>query len=91
MSKLYTTEYLSNREKEMFTDWAIINEKINKFSKNSKLSTFNFLFGKDGERLMKHYRNDCNQVYEDFRTYLTQEQTNTLLINIVLNDELYIQ
>ena len=91
MSKLYTIEDISELDKTKFNHWGQINEKIKKFSNNSKLSTFNFLFGKDGERLFKCYRYDCDQVYEDFRTYLTQEQTNTLLINIVLNDELYIQ
>ena len=91
MSKLYTELDLSDNQKQAFGHWAQINEKIKKFSNNSKLSTFNFLFGKDGERLLKHYHHDCNYNYEKFRTYLTQEQINTLLINIVLNDELYIQ
>lgn len=89
--ELYTEKDLTDLVKTKFSHWAQINEKIKKFNNNSKLSTFNYLFGKDGERLMKHYRNDCDQNYEKFRTYLTQEQTNTLLINIVLNDELYIQ
>jgi len=89
--QLYTEKDLSEIGKTKFNHWAQINEKINKFSKNSKFSTFNYLFGvKDGARLLNHYR-ECDQNYEKFRTYLTQEQTNILLINIVLNDELYIQ
>jgi hypothetical protein len=91
MSKLYTDKDLSNIDKAKFNHWAQINEKIKDFSKKSNLDTFNYLFGNDGKRLIMIYRDACDLSYESFKTYLTQEQTNTLLINIVLNDELYIQ
>lgn len=91
MSKLYSTEDISDKEKEIFLHWSIMNNRIEDFRKKSKLSTFNFLFGPDGQKLMNHYRHDCNEDYVKFKSYLFTSQINTLFINILLNKELYLQ
>ncbi len=91
MNDLITINDLTLKDKEDFKTWAIINEKIMEFSKKAKLSTFNYLFSKDGERLLKHYRYSCDNNFDKFKTYLTQDQINTLLINIKLNTNLYIK
>lgn len=91
MKNLLTVDDVSNDQKQDFHVWSVINGKIDEFKRKSNLNTFNYLFGKDGERLLKHYRKDCDLMWDKFKTYLTQDQINTILINIVHNDELYIQ
>lgn len=92
MAELLTTKSLSEREQEMFRAYGKVNEARKSFIKNAKPSTFSFLFGEEeGERLWKHFVIDCKRSYDKFETYLIKEQYNTLLINITLNEHLYIQ
>ena len=43
------------------------------------------VFKEDGQRLFLHFRNDCDNNYEKFKTYLTTEQYNSLLEFIILD------
>ncbi len=92
MAKIFAEKDLSEDQLKLIQNWGTMNTKVADFAKKSKLSTFQFLFGeKEGERLMRHYRQDCDSNILKFKTYLIGWQNNILLINILLNDELYIQ
>lgn len=86
--KLYNEEDLDNDDKKIFRNYFYLHEKIQTFINNATNKTFDFLFEEDGERLWKHYVLDCERELHKFRTYLTRQQINTLLINIHLNDNI---
>lgn len=80
-------ESLYQPDREIYSHWAILNEKITHFCNYSTLKQFTYIFGDDeGERLWKHFKSDCDSIYQKLRTYLTQEQTNTLIVSIYVND-----
>lgn len=79
-------EALYQSDREIYHHWAILNEKIVHFCNYSTLKQFTYIFGDDeGERLWRHFKLDCGGIYQKFRTYLTQEQTNTLIVSIYVN------
>lgn len=70
--------------------WGEMERAIIRFGNNSKLQTFEFLFGKDeGERLWIHYIQKCDRDIRKFMTYLKTEQHNTLLINVLYNESIH--
>lgn len=81
------SEQYYNPDRELYLHWAIINEETIRFCNCATLKTFLFVFENDGERLYNHFKNDCDGVYQKFRTYLTQEQTNILILSIHINQE----
>jgi hypothetical protein len=91
MEKIIAQDFIENdRDKlEIFINWAKVNDAIIKFQNNSNLSVFQFLFENDGERLWKHFCNDCDRKVQKFLTYLVVDQSNDLLINIYYNKDLY--
>ena len=93
MSKIISEE-LYEREPnkfDVFRAYGKVNQKIIEFKNKGKLSTFIYLFGdEEGVRLCRHFVEDCNKDYNKFRTYLTVEQSNDLLVNIYYNEFLYI-
>lgn len=65
--------------------WSSMCRRIRKFRNNSTLITFETIFGKDeAERLRKHYF-ELKFDFEEFMTYLTQPQINTLIAYIINN------
>lgn len=70
-----------------FLHWAQINESIIKFQKNANMSTFETIFKEDAERLIRHFKYDCDSRFDKFKTYLTQEQINLLLMNLHINKD----
>lgn len=74
--------------KGMFLNWAQINESIIKFQNYANIITFEKIFGiSEAGRLHTHFKSDCDGKYDKFRTYLTQEQTNLLLMNLHINKD----
>ena len=91
MAELIDPKQVSETDQIMFHQYGKVNEARKKFIKLAKPSTFSFLFGEQGERLWKHFVSDCNRSYDKFETYLRREQYNILLVNVTLNEDLYIQ
>ena len=73
--------------RDTFLKWAQVNESIIKFQNYSNIITFEKIFGTDAGRLHTHFKLDCDGKYDKFRTYLTQEQLNLLLMNIHINKD----
>ena len=74
----------------VYRQWAKVNESLQTFEKKATLKTFEYLYGKDAERLFKHFRIDCKGKFQQFMTYLTQEQKNELIVNCHEDIELYL-
>lgn len=92
MAELIDFTKLDEAEKKMFHAYGKVNEARKRFINKSTPSTFSFLFGKDeGSRLWTHFVIDCKRSYDKFETYLVKEQYNTLLVNITLNEHLYLE
>jgi len=71
---------------DIFLKWAQINTDIIKFQNYANILTFEKVFGvTDAGRLHRHFKLDCDGKYDKFRTYLTQEQVNLLLMNLHIN------
>lgn len=71
-------------ELDMLRKWHSFNENIKRFQNNFNMWLSNEIFGdEEGERLFLHFRLDCQNNYEKFKTYLTVDQSNTLLIAIL--------
>jgi hypothetical protein len=71
--------------KDIFRNWAIINEDTKRFENKAGIKTFDIIFKEDSGRLHTHFKLDCDGKYDKFRTYLTQEQANLLLLNLHIN------
>lgn len=70
-------------------DWVKFTARIKSFCNNSNIETFKEIFGdSEGERLFRHFRQDCNHDFIKFMTYLTAEDKNKLLPYIARNYEL---
>lgn len=72
---------------DTFVYFGRINDELTRFSKNSNIKTFNFIFGDDGERLFQHFKIECGSTIEKFYTYLTRDQRNIFLVSIYVNRE----
>lgn len=90
LTKIDSSNILQHYEpkRDIFLHWAIIDEEIKRFCNNSNPRVFEFIFGDDGERLWKHFRIDCDNSFQKFRTYLVQEQLNNLLVTLLVNKEM---
>ncbi len=73
--------------KDMFLHYHRLQESIIKFQNYANLNTFNMIFGDEGERLIRHFRNDCGCNFDKFKTYLTQDQINLVLMNLHINKD----
>ena len=88
---IYTEVFEREPEKfEIFRTWGTVEAKIIKFQNKATLRTFVLLYESDGMRLLKHFKNDCQGNFRKFETYLTREQYNTTLLNIVYNHDFFI-
>lgn len=67
-----------------------IRNQMKQFSFKVNLKAFQRMFGDDGDRLWKHFLQDCNTNLEKFETYLTKEQMNIFFVNGLLNKKLLI-
>lgn len=92
MAKI-TNEIISERVGEfnsIYGEWSKVNESLILFEKKATLNTFKLLFDEQAERLHNHFIDDCNYKFQQFLTYLTQDQKNELIINCHENQiELY--
>lgn len=71
--------------KEKFLHYHQIRESITKFENYANTKTFKLIFGEDGLRLMQYFKNDCNSDFDKFKSYLTQDQINSILMNLHIN------
>ena len=78
-----------NKKRDFYRHYFTMSEKIKKFENNSTPGVFKFIFDEDGNRLWRHFRMDCDNNFNKFLTYLTQEQTNILVVSIVENENMY--
>lgn len=88
MNKITNEQIQSRINSSIYASWAEVEKKIDIFRKKSNINTFAKLFGyQDGERLIQHYRVDCNYDMRKFLTYLTPPQKNELIVNCVENED----
>ena len=66
--------------------WNKIQKRINSFENKFNMQLSHEVFKEDGEKLFLHFRNDCDNKYEKFKTYLTTEQYNSLLEFIMIDN-----
>jgi len=83
--------YVTNPDKfKVFREWGEVDRKITKFQNYANLKVFKFLFGdEEGERLWKHFVIDCNRTFRIFRTYLTDNQFDDIMVNIYYSENMY--
>lgn len=74
---------ISSSELDEIRKWSILTEKFKKFVTYCNVDTFNDIFGEEGERLFRHFRFDCNHDFIKFRTYLLNNQSNSLFTHVV--------
>ena len=88
--QLYGMDDLTDQDRVVFRNYFEVRELLTKFENNARLSTFQFLFGKEeGERLLEHFRSDkVRGQVTVFETYLTRDQKNTFYITIYMNKHL---
>ena len=91
MKKITNASIQQNIEKyKDIRIWAKFQLSIESFENNSKLSTFNFLFGEsEGERLWHIFKLKCENNFRQFSSYLDGIQKNELLANIHYNPQMY--
>ena len=78
---------LTEQQLKNLQAWGAINQRIIKFQKGVDLAKFKDIFGDtEGERLFPHFRVDCQNLFDKFRTYLSTEQCNIVLATIVKDD-----
>ena len=65
--------------------WNKIQKRIISFENKFSMHLSHEVFKEYGEKLFLHFRNDCDNKYEKFKTYLTTEQYNSLLEFIILD------
>lgn len=63
--------------------WSHFNNKVIKFQNTVNSEIFKQLFNDDWKRLRIHFIEDCNRDLNKFRTYLTNNQNNDVLIYVV--------
>jgi len=78
-----------NKRQDFYRHYFTLKERMRKFENNSTLGVFKFIFDEDGDRLLRHFRMDCDNNFDKFLTYLTQEQKNILIVSIVENENMY--
>lgn len=66
--------------------WNKIQKRINSFENKFNMHLSHEVFKEYGEKLFLHFRNDCDNKYEKFKTYLTTEQYNSLLEFIMIDN-----
>lgn len=77
---------LNDGEKQMIQNWGKMDRRITAFQKKFDMRMAKEIFGDDeGERLFLHFRLDCNDNFQKFRTYLDTNQSNILLVEIMRN------
>lgn len=88
--RVFTIEDLDVEDRTKLTYWYAIDEKLKNFANQANMGTFQLIFGEDnGERLWMHYVTKCNREYNIFKTYLTGDELNILLINVLKNSIMY--
>lgn len=71
-------------ELDLIRKWYKFDTRITNFQNKFSMFESQRIFGdEEGERLFLHFRCDCNDNYKKFKTYLTTDQYNTLLVEIV--------
>jgi len=87
--KLLTPENITDQQLVVFHNYGKVRKAVRNFTISAKPDTFDFLFGeKEGERLWKHFVTDCSKRWSKLETYLTNDQRNILMLNIVYNNSL---
>ena len=88
--ELLTKNDIKDTDLRVLQSWGMIDRSIVSFENNATPKTFSNLFGEDGSRLWGHYVRNCDRTWKKFRTYLTDDQFNTFLINVYLNTSIYV-
>lgn len=88
--KLLQFKDLEYDQVSVIQKWGEVERAVIRFGDSSKPQTFEFLFGKEeGDRLWLYYVRNCKRDIQKFKTYLTTEQNNILLINVMYNQSMY--
>ena len=74
---------LTNSEISEIKIWSYFNKKIIKFENTANSEIFKQLFCDDWERLLSHFIYNCDRNFNKFKSYLTIEQSNLLIVYIV--------
>ena len=69
--------------------WGTVNRWIKAFENKVNFQMMEEIFPGHGERLLNHFRNDCNGSVLIFNKYLTTPEWNTLLLYINDNMQIY--
>lgn len=76
----------TENELTLLRSWNKFNSCILSFQKKADLFLFDKIFTDEhGQRLFLHFRFDCQHDFQKFITYLTVEQHNALLLDILRN------
>ena len=79
---------LSKTQLSDLQTWYTVNNRIISFENKFNMYISQELFGsEEGERLFLHFRKDCSTTnpYKDYITYLTTDQYNLLLEEIMIS------
>lgn len=75
---------LNEEQLREIRQWHKFQTRLKKFRIKNNIDTFNELFGKEhGERLLRHFRSDCNEDTVKFETYLTSHQKDQFFIYVI--------